>query len=395
MSANLVPTDATLCHYGAGKGYVPGISVLGSSFSTNQSTTIVGPRVTMTDSFPMVDSTDSATVGSHKSYRGYETLSTSTGFPIDSNYDQLTFRVTTEMACNTSVDTNGGQNGTNRANVNLAAFNQNGDTIDMILFSNYIKMVGQGQSSAAISFIGSGVETEHVLIGNNGVKNTNNALGVRGRMLFAHPGSTQGDPFIRISPSIPVSGSTPVGTIREIQLNDPLQAGPFAFPLSYLAGTNTICLRSNGLANNRTIPISECGATFSTTAVNTAGTFAIAGASYNTTIGAGGYAIGSGSITLPSDSLGKTYIFDVTVPCSTAGAIAIASSVELRVAAVVIGRNNFNGAIIADGVNVCIHSFYASVANSEVVTLVNTSGQTLTPGAGGKITIREAPRSDA
>jgi hypothetical protein len=27
MSANLIPTDATLCHYGSGKGYIPGISI--------------------------------------------------------------------------------------------------------------------------------------------------------------------------------------------------------------------------------------------------------------------------------------------------------------------------------------------------------------------------------
>lgn len=390
MSANLVPTDETLCHYGAGKGYIPGISVMTDDFTDSIAppTASIGNVVTLTNSAPLIDNTDATVVGSNKRFRSLEVIANSTGFPVNNTFSGTRLIVDQGVACNSNFSTNSGQTGTNRNYVILSSSSTGGaQPVDLILASNFLKL-----ASFNDSYIGSSTSQEHVLVATNPSRNNINALGVRGPILLAPTTSVQGDPYLRITPSIPISGSTPVGTVREIQLNDPLQAGPFALPLSYLSSTNTVCIRTNGLTNNRTLPLSECGVTISTTAVNTAAAFTFAGASFSTGVGAGSYGIGSGSVTLPNDSLGKTYVFDVCVTCTTGGAIT--STVQLRVGAVTIGTNDLTGIVLdnTDLVNINIRSFYTSIANSEAVTLFNNSGQTLTPTL-GKLLIREVPRT--
>jgi hypothetical protein len=400
MSANLVPTDETLCHYGAGKGYIPGISVSQNNFTDAviPPTITSGNTVQMTNSASLIDTTDGTITGSNKRFRPLTMNATSTGFPTASNFDTTTLIVEQGVACNTSASSQSGQTGTNRSYNLIGSYNRGGSApLDLILNSNYIKF------GATDTYIGGGSTQEHVLVTTNSSRNNVNALGVRGTLIMAPPTSVQGDPYLRIVPSIPVSGSTPVGTVRDVQLNDPLQAGPFALPLSYLAPSgNTVLIRTNGLTNNRTLPLSEFGATITTAATANAATFSLAAPSFSTGVGANSFTLGSGFITLPSDSLGKTYAIDACV-AFTIGAGTGGGNIELRggvitvVGSSVLGTNSFLGLTSAPalGANVSIRTFYTSVVNREVIGLYNGTGQTATPVAVGKITIREVPRSDA
>lgn len=395
MSANLVPTDATLCHYGSGKGYIPGISVAQTNFSDSipPPALMTGNVITMTNSAVLTDSTDQTVVNSNKRFRAFEIYSTNTSIASDP-YNTSRLIIEQRVSDNTNVNSVVGQGGTNRNYSQISASNQGGvNPIDLIVNSNYIKL-----GSSVDTYVGSGTNQEHVLVATNPSRNNANALAIRGPLLVAPSSSIQGDPYFRISPSIPVSGSTPLGTIRELQLNDPLQAGPFALPLSYLSASNTVCIRTNGLTNNRTLPLSEVGVSISTTAATTGNTFSIAGASFTTGVGAGSYGITSGSVTLPNDSLGKTYVFDACIPCTIAATTVAGAHVLLRVGAVEIGRTVLGKIDIAadsEAVNISIRSFYTSVANSEAVTLFNNSGVTITPAALGKLMIREVPRTVA
>jgi hypothetical protein len=400
MSANLVPTDATLCHYGAGKGYIPGIAVVGSQFTSSTPPPAIdnGAVITLTNDAPLVDTTDSSVANSSKRYRPLILNATSTGFPGASVYDVTTFIITQNVACNNTNSSANGQSGTNRSYNMISSYNDGGaQPVDLILDCNYIKL-----GSSSTTYIGTGSTQEHVLIVANTTRNTQNALGIRGPLIIAPTTSVQGDPYLRIVPSIPVSGSTPLGTIREIQLNDPLQAGPFALPLSYLSPAgNAVLIRTNGLTNNRTLPISECGVTITTAAVTNATSFSLSSSpSYNTGIGANTYTIGSASITLPSDSLGKTYIIEACVATTpgntiTVGGVEIRGGVISVVGSVVLGTNTFGDAVGVKVANVMIKTFYTSVVNREVIGLYNNTGETLTPVATGKFMIREVPRTDA